>query len=243
MELFTLWIGNLNPISRLCIKSWIKLGYKPIIYVDLDNYDSELNDENIILKNYKDVMDGETSAILPFSDLFRYKRLYQLGGTWIDSDMFLLKKLPLDEIIISSERCCQKGAFKKLVEYTPAIQVLRFPPFDPLLKECILKIENRRTKNIKCISNMIVFQKLLLKKYTDYPGSKPIDYCGVNWSNIKDLYYSNIFTSKYGKIVNQKDELLSQAIGIHLWENLSINKYKIDFNQINKESLFFHLTN
>ena len=242
-ELFTLWIGKLNPISRICIKSWIKLGYSPMIYVNLDDYDQELNNPAIILKDYKDIMEGDPADILPFSDLWRYKRLYFHGGTWIDADMYLLKRLPEDDIIISSERCCLSGAYKRDIEYIPNIGVLRFPKYNPLLKECILKIQNRRTKNIKCNSNMFVFQKLLLNKYTHYNISKPIDYCPVNWSNIKDLYYSSQFTSKYKKRCDQIDEILTNSTAVHCWENLSINKYKVDFEKVNKNSLFFYLNN
>ena len=39
MDLFTIWLGNTNPICRLCILSWIKLGYKPTIYVNLKEID------------------------------------------------------------------------------------------------------------------------------------------------------------------------------------------------------------
>ena len=243
MDLFTLWIGKLNPISRICIKSWLLLGYKPTIYVDLLDYDNELNNDNIILKDYRDIMAGDPEDILPFSDLWRYTRLFKLGGTWIDADMYLLKMLPDTPTIISSERTCLKGAYKRTIEEIPNIGVLRLPAGDLLLKECIDKIQKRKTKNIKINSNMFVFQKLLLKKYINYPIYPAIDFCGVNWSNIKDLYHSDTFTSKYGKKVNQIDEILENAYGIHLWEQLSIKKYKINFDKVNENSLFHYLKN
>lgn len=242
-ELFTLWLGPTNPICRTCMESWKKLSYDVIVYTDLSNYDPFLDSFNI--REYRDILNGDPQDILPFSDLFRYKRLYQTGGIWIDSDMFLLKRLPDIDYIISSERTVQKGAYKRTIKEIPHIGVLKLPKDCYLLDHCIKKIEKSRSKSKKCNKNQSVFQDAILKKYTEWIDrvSPAQDYCPVNWSSVKELYYSDTFISKYGKEVNQIDDILQNSYAVHCWENLSLNKYKIDFDKVNNDSLFNKLKN
>ena len=231
-EIFTLWVGKTNPICRLCMKSWQRLDYSIIVYTDLDDYDPFL--DQFKLKDYKKILDCPIKEMLPFSDLFRFIRLFLEGGIWVDADMFLLRKLPPYEYIISSERTAQSGYYKREIQYIPNIGVLKFPPGCSLLKHVIEKIENSRIKTDKCNKNMFIFQDAILKTHTTWKEevTDPEVYCPVNWANVKDLYYNDTFVSKYKQEVNQADWILENAVGVHLWENFSINKYKIDFNKI-----------
>jgi len=243
-EIFTLWIGKTNPICRMCMKSWRKLGYHVVVYTDLNQHDPFIDQFDI--RDYRQILDGSPEEILPFSDLFRYKRLYQQGGIWVDADMYLLKKIPPDNYIISSERTAQKGAFKRTIPEIPNIGILKFPANCSLLDYVIKKIENRKKKSGgKIIKNMKVFQDAILSNYPTWleevvPAKT---YCPVNWANIKELYYSDRFTSKYGQEVDQSEDILSSSVGVHLWENLTLNKYKIDFEKVHKDSLFRKLNN
>lgn len=242
-EIFTLWLGPTNPICRICLDSWKRLSYHVIVYTDLSNYDPFLN--QFTLREYRDVFNANPQDILPFSDLFRYKRLYREGGIWCDADMYLLKRLPEVDIIISSERTAQKGAYKRSIKEIPNIGVLKLPKHCNLLDHCIKKIEKSRSKSTKCQKNMFVFQDAILKKFPEWIDrvSAAQDYCPVNWSNIKELYYDTQFSSKYGQEVNQIDEIFHGSFGVHLWENLSLKKYKINFDKLNKDSLFSKLKN
>lgn len=237
-EVFTLWLGKTNHVSRKCMRSWKQLGYKVIVYTNIDHHDHFLDKYEI--RDYRSILNLPITELLPFSDLFRYRRLFREGGIWIDADMYLLKRLPEDDIIISSERCCKTGAFKRAIDHIPNIGVLKFPKNDPLIGATIRKIESSRAKNNKIIKNMQVFQNLILKKYVEYQQfvALPEEYCPVNWSNCKDIYYSTEFKSKYGKDVNQIDEILDESIGVHLWGNFTINKHKIDFGRVENGSLF-----
>jgi len=242
-EIFTLWLGPTNPICRICMESWKKLSYDVIVYTDRSNYDPFLNKFKV--REYRDILDGDPKDILPFSDLFRYKRLFTKGGIWVDADMYLLKRLPEIDNIISSERTAQKGAYKRSIKEIPNIGVLKLPKHCNLLDHCIKKIEKSRSKSTKVQKNMFVFQDAILKKFPVWIDRvlPAFHYCPVNWSNVKELYYDTQFSSKYGQEVNQIDEILNESYGIHLWENLSLNKYKIDFNKVNKDSLFSKLKN
>tara|TARA_R110000764_G_scaffold35138_1_gene78450 strand:- start:2327 stop:3793 length:1467 start_codon:yes stop_codon:yes gene_type:complete len=239
----SLWIGlHLNNISELCINSWLRLNHEVHLYIDGLNLPKYMKRylESGQLKFFKasDIMKYKKgSEILPFSDLFRYKLLHKLGGTWCDTDMFLLRRLPKDKIIISSENTFQSGAFKSALPYVPNIGVLTFPVGDQFLENLIFKIENSK-KKIEFCDNMIVFRKLLKKhEYFDLV-SDPLDYCPLPWWSSKESYYDNKYKEKYSVETPSNDLMIENAIGIHLWNNFTFNKHAIDFNKIHTESLY-----
>lgn len=245
--IFTLWLGKTNEICRSCISSWIKLGYKPIIYTDLNDLQPFFKtiEKDIELKDYKEILDVSIDILLHFTDHFRFKRLYKEGGTWLDADMFLLKKLPEDEIIISTERTNQSGAFKNKIIEIANIGVLRFNKNDKLLEYVLNKIENNKSKSTKIQKNMFYFQNAIHKN-TDFNEYLKYLYpaylfCPVNWCCVKEQYNGMPFKSKFNKQFNTIDEILNKSYGVHLWENISLNKLKIDFSKINENSLFKRL--
>lgn len=97
----SLWIGNrLNHLSRFCIQSFIDLGclYHLYTYEDVQNVPAgvKIEDANSILPKssiftYNASLDNSPVA---FSNTFRYKLLYDLGGWWVDTDVFALREFP-----------------------------------------------------------------------------------------------------------------------------------------------------
>jgi len=243
----SLWIGSyLNNLSELCILSWLKLDYKVELYIDTLNLprhmDKYRESGQLVFKSIKEIMDYNLGCeILPYSDLFRYKLLHKTGGTWCDTDMFLLKPLPNDEIIISSEHTFQSGAFKSHLTYIQNIGVLRFPKGDQLLENLIFKIEHC-FKPAEFCDNMVIFRKLVKKNnyYFDIV-SDPEDYCPLPWWQCKESYYEREYKIKYGVKNQTNDEMLSSSIGIHLWNNFTHSKHDIDFTKIKSHSLYHRL--
>ncbi|HRN93968.1 MAG TPA: glycosyltransferase [Chitinophagales bacterium] len=101
-----LWIGNkLSLIELLTIQSFLSFGYhfKLWIYEPLQNdlpEKVELCNANEIIphnqifyyKNKSQFGIGKGS-VAGFSDIFRYKLLYEHGGWWVDMDITCLKKI------------------------------------------------------------------------------------------------------------------------------------------------------
>ena len=245
----SLWIGKtLNEISSLCIDSWLKLDYEVHLFIDdifllpkyLNSYKESGQLQFYKAKEILSYNSGE--EILPFSDLFRYKLLYVNGGTWLDTDMFLLKRLPKDEIIISSEHTILEGAFKSKLFYKPNIGVLRFTKDHPLLKETIQKIQLSCKKHTGT-DRMMIFTKLIKKHKLLDIVSLPSVYCPVAWWHCKDQYGGLERKRKYGQEPLLDEYILSQSVGIHLWNHHTYLKHNIDFNKIHKTSLFAKLHN
>ena len=238
----SLWIGHyLNQLSELCIMSWLRLDYQVELYIDTLNLpkymDKYRSSGQLIFKSVKEIMNYNNSLdILPFADLFRYKLLHKTGGTWLDTDMFLLRRLPQDNIIVSSEHTFRSGAFKSKLDYVPNIGVLRFPKGHQLLDAVIQKIENKIMPSEFC-DNMNIFRKLVVKQ-TDIDIARPEVFCGLDWWNCKDSYYSDQYKTKYAVEPKTNDWLLGNACGIHLWNNFTYNKHDIAFHLVHPQSLY-----
>lgn len=107
----SLWVGEeLSPLELLTLHSFTEHGHEFHLWV----YEAIKNDlpQNVILKNANKIIPsdeifrrkyddpvykiGKGSIGAPFSDLFRYKLLYEHGGWWVDMDVTCLKPFELD---------------------------------------------------------------------------------------------------------------------------------------------------
>ena len=253
-EIFTLWVKN--PPSKIqieCWKSWIDLGYKVRIYYDADSINTLKQMPPKMLRNISLIdlktlpsyfLNIDTENLLQKTDIWRFYFLYSFGGTWLDSDVFLLKRLPDKNIIISSERTYQAGGRKCKDLYRPNIGVLRFPPNNLFVKAVLHKIKPLTKEDIGDSSNstskMIKFQKLLkTKKWCEYNKyvMEPDAFCPISAPHFKEIYCRDAndeIPTKYGL---EWDMDISDSYGVHLWANLVRNK-KVDLNKIHENSLF-----
>jgi hypothetical protein len=120
-----LWIGSrLSRFEYNSIKSYLVAGYEYHLYT----YDKVDNiPENVIIKDGNEILDKKEifyyeGSIAPFSDLFRYKLLYERGGVWTDCDIICMKQIPEDnnhEYIFVAERTILKGAFASCLKTPP----------------------------------------------------------------------------------------------------------------------------
>jgi hypothetical protein len=117
-----LWIGNeLSRFEYNSIKSYIKQGYEYHLYT----YEKVKNiPKGVILKDGNEILDNRyifyyEGSIAPFSDIFRYKLLFDKGGVWSDCDIINVKRMPNLEYIFVSERTILKGAFSSCIKTPP----------------------------------------------------------------------------------------------------------------------------
>ena len=240
----TLWIGKtLNELSRIAIKSWLHQGYK----INLWCYDTinelMLDNKNIFLKDANEIIktNNVEKDILPFSDYWRFKLLYMKGGIWLDADMVLLDSIPNYETIISAEHTMLSGAYASHREQIANIGCLKFNKGDELLKDVIYRIENKKKLSVFC-DNMRVFQRCIKDSgnYDMWVVDKDL-FCAIPWFQSKEIYYNEDYKEKYAVVNRDNDWVLQNAIGIHLWNNRTYSKNKIDFDLCIKNSLYSRL--
>ena len=260
-KIFTLWIKNQPSLMNwLTWKSWIDCGYTVEVFCD-DPKLLKVVPPNILQKiTVSPICFLNTPPLssftiikenlLQFVDLWRFIYLYQCGGTWIDSDLMLRKRLPHDDIIISSEHTLKAGGRASKADFTPNIGVLRFPPNNPFIKAVVDAMtpttEDDLNPNVNNTSKMKKFIKEIKKKKWSHIFDKVVEphvFCPVPYPFAKEIFTShsvnNTSKIKYGLNFNYTNE---STIGLHLWENLVLNKYKIDVSyessDVHDQSLF-----
>jgi len=240
-----LWIdlGN-NDIFNVAIRSWLSKGFSINLYT---NNLSMIDNSNVNHIDYKEILDVPIDNILQFSDLFRYKLLYDKGGLFVDADMVLLNDFDFSnkDYIISSEHTFQSGAFKSILNFVPNIGILKFPKGSPFLAEVIEKIENKDKLSDDECDNMKIFRKVLKKKkYSELRKyiKNPMFSCGLPWWDCEEAYEDkSVYSVKYNVMPPTASMILKSSCCVHLWCNFSNNKKKIDFKNIPSGSLFAKL--
>ena len=127
----SLWIGeSLGPVERACLRSVLRQGHCLTLYC----YGSVAGvPEGVIVKDAgriipkTEIFHHDAGSVGHFSDWFRYELQSRSLGTWVDTDVYLLR--PLDE-----ERSYLFG------EQAPGIvnnAVLRIAPGSPILPELL----------------------------------------------------------------------------------------------------------
>ena len=135
----SLWVGaELGPVERACMKSVLRQGHELALYcyrppsgvpkgVEVRDAAGILPEDRIFLQR--------NGSITCFSDWFRYELLQRGLGTWVDTDIYLLK--PLDRVAATLLGEEQPGVINNAV--------LRLPPDSPLLARLLAVFEERKT--------------------------------------------------------------------------------------------------
>ncbi len=246
--LSTLWIGNeLNELITLSINSWLTQGYDVKLYIGGGLNRDKLPKhwfKRVQLRLASDIMEyDDINDILPMSDIWRFNLLIkEPSSTWIDADMVLLNRLPNDPIIISSEHTFQSGAYKSKNKSKPNIGVLRFGKDNEILKDILKNCKNYNDYNFTDV--MKKFQDKLKSTKYNYLSKYIVNhnvFCPVPWWCAAEIYYMPKFSKKYSVDVNPVNNVIVDSIGVHMWNNFTYNKHKIDFSLIDDRSLYHKL--
>lgn len=140
-----LWIeGSLSSLELLTIKSFTNFGYQ----FHLWTYDEkELFPElpNLVVKDAREILPKNQvfkylhqtqfgqgkGSFAGFSDVFRYKLLYELGGWWVDMDITCLQKLDFQTEYVFRR---SKAKYPRVVG-----NMMHVPAHSPLMKYCFEK--------------------------------------------------------------------------------------------------------
>lgn len=229
-EIFTLWISdnddnNLSQLAHLSLKSFLLCNYDVILYTynNIGNVPNGvcIRDANEILDKskifrYKDGFKTYSG----FANLFRYKRLYEYGGTWLDLDVLLIKRLSNEDIIICSQT--QEDIYS-----SPNNAMLRFPAKDPLIKTMLDYSEKRGSDVNHAETGPLLVKKLLDAEFPEYNQYlKHFNYSNVvNWNDVDDYLESHeIFLNCLNT---------NEIYGFHLF-----NTFFKKFVEFPKDSLF-----
>ena len=165
----SLWIGKeLTDMEIYCTKSFLKHGFTFHLYT----YDKvEKIPKGTMIKNANEIIPRNEifklkETFLPFSDIWRYKMLYEKGGYWSDLDMICMRPFDFKEpYVFASERTIQKGAYKMSVPFVANINFLKSPKGSPFFKELFDTCMNvdKKKKNKEKIKYMGLASQMIEK--------------------------------------------------------------------------------
>ena len=138
----SLWIGSrLSSMEQLCICSFLRQGHPFHLYAyqPIENVPAgaevrpaaEVFPRSEIFTYRRGRGKGNPSA---FSNVFRYKLLFERGGWWSDLDMVCLQRLQFSgEHVFGCERWRDRAP-------TANVALFRAPPGSPLLERCCERV-------------------------------------------------------------------------------------------------------
>jgi hypothetical protein len=202
-----LWIGNnLSQLEMLCIHSFLKNGHSFVLWA-YDKIENNLP-EGVVVKDASEIIPREKvfcykhtnqfghgkGSYAGFSDIFRYKLLYEQGGWWTDMDVTCLKHFDFEEPyifrshhdfpVVGNIMKCPKGSeLMKCCYETAASQINEnntnwHLPIQ-ILNDNLKKLE--LSKYIRTISNQDswnIIRKMLIKDI-----AIPPEWCAIHWVN------------------------------------------------------------
>lgn len=255
----SLWIGDeLSNMELLTVHSFLQFGYEFHLwtYQELKNIIPSsvvMHDANEIIP-FEQVFSYKNStqfgigkgSLAGFSDIFRYKLLYEKGGWWVDMDVTCLKPFDVDGDYF----------FRAHHELEVVGNIMKVPPYSPLMLNCYQQaktdIDSNNTdwykpikilvENIKShhltdfifedVSNTDEFQKI--EHYYFGNAKFPENWVFIHWGNEVLRSYqlsknNSFFNSTYSQLLKQYKLLKTP---------LSIQKFDLDFK---RELLFANL--
>ena len=233
-----LWIQEeLDQFSNICLLSWLRLGYQIDIYTY--SYIENFELQNIITKNKNiNVLDANIilkkteDDFLPLSDLFRFTLLSKIPHCiWLDTDMFLLKRLT-EGNFVSSEHSRQTGNLAtknrtKTSNIGCISQMEQIIDWDKIIVKCK---KNNKKHNLNNNNFMKIYQKEMHEYHWNLIA-EPNAFCPVSWAYAKEIYTEpDIIGTKFGIAQKPLKYILENSTGIHLWRNL-YNKKKTEITE------------
>jgi hypothetical protein len=234
----SLWVGNkLSRMEVYSIKSFLTLGYEYHLYTyeKVANVPKgvKIKDANEIMP-YEEVFDLK-KIYLPFSDIWRYKMLYDKGNYWVDLDMIALKKFDFkDEYVISSERTMQDGAFASYDPKVPNIGVIKAPKGSPFFLEAYEKCleYNKKNQNEDKLKYMKMLRKLVVKRNMMKYVKEPQVFCNLDWWHAKEAFQvHDKFPKKYGVVPPSLNSHFKGPYTVHFWRDKVKNVYGFDLDE------------
>lgn len=191
-----LWVGNrLSLLEMLTLHSFSHHGYtfKLWVYNELQNTlppGVELHDAATIIPRNKVFAKkrndsrygiGAGSFGAPFSDLFRYKLLYEHGGWWVDMDITCLKPFDQDTPYVFRAH-----------PLLPMIgNVMYCPPRSALMEAVYREASERCTAD----TDEWLLPNKILNKHVEQQGLQPYIYHDFSnrdwWQEVKPYLYRN----------------------------------------------------
>ena len=209
----SLWIDSvIDEMQVACIKSFLSKGHEFHLYKynDIVNVPTGVivKDANMII-NQSFIFKDKFNSYATFSDWFRIKLVYELGGWWVDCDVLCLKKFDTNwPYVFATEIGI---VYDREIEQI-CNAVFKMPKKSSLGKSILNIIEDRLSQKMPDeiywteIGAKIMAPEIFKFKKQKYIVSPEV-FCPINYFNYKDVGKSNL-------------SVPDSTFGIHIWNKM-----------------------
>lgn len=239
----SLWIGDeLSVMERLCIASFLQNGHPFHLYAykDIKNVPggAVVKDAGEIIPADRIFKYKDRDTYAGFSNVFRYKLLFERGNYWVDTDVICLRPFSSesDYVFAKSKRIAEEGG--REIPFWIESCVIKTPPGAEVMNYCYEESISRNPKelNFGDIGPGLLeagLNKFKLHKYIVGTGV----YCPITYTDWERVISGSPFISW----TEQAKMLLRRSLGLHLWNEMW-RQEKIDKNgSFNKSCIYERL--
>jgi hypothetical protein len=141
----SLWIGEIGPIEELCLRSFVRNGFQVRLWtytplsIDIPGVVPSRADD-ILARSLVDEFRYENSTSKsPFSNIFRYRLLADLGGIWVDMDNVCLRPFEAESEYVFPSLSAPHQRDPEIAE-DGGVQIdswfIKAPAGSPLMEHC-----------------------------------------------------------------------------------------------------------
>ena len=208
----TLWVGpRLSPMEQLAVASFVAHGHTVHLYAyDLPESEVpagvELMDAREVLPadqifTYGPAAGPGNGSLAAFSNLFRYKLLFDRGGWWVDTDVVCVRPLPDRPAVVAAERYPDRTVIA-------ASCAMRFPPGSEVMKYCL---DVARAADKAMLKYSEIGPKLVNRAVHELGYRRvmahPDEFCPIDWFTVERLVQPGVTIPR-------------RAYAVHLWNEM-----------------------
>ncbi|MEJ2421210.1 MAG: glycosyltransferase [Acidobacteriota bacterium] len=204
----SLWIGKeLTVMERMCISSFLNNGHDYVLYVygHVNHIPpgTTVKDANDIIHESEIFKYSSYDSYAGFSDMFRYKLLYEKGGYWVDTDIFCLKPFPFEKRYLFASQRNMTGKIKV------NCCVMKAPAKSRLMAYCYKESIAKDPATLKWAEmGPILLTKAVtqFKMWDDVSG--PEAFCPIEWW-------------KWDRLITESDmNVFNGSLAVHCWNEM-----------------------
>lgn len=150
----SLWIGgSLSVMEQLCISSFISNGHTFHLYTygDIKNAPDGviIKDANEIINSDRIFKYKDRDTYAGFSNIFRYKLVYEKGNYWVDTDVVCLRPFDSTEEYVFTGAKIPKFYNLFSPKFRVGTSVIKTPHSSEIMKYCYELSSSRDSREIK----------------------------------------------------------------------------------------------
>lgn len=226
----SLWISpTIGQLQLSCIESFLKNGHEFHLYT----YNPPSNlPEGVVIKDANEIIEetfifkDRYNSYATFSDWFRIKLLYDVGGWWVDCDMLCVKKFKVKWPYVFATELANINNHEYIQICNAVIKMPKNSRMGRIILEKIeniLKLKERKEIYWTEIGAKLIADVILIENMQEHIVSPEV-FCPINYFNYREL-------------IKNRESIPRATYGVHLWNKMWEWNNEDPLLELNQESI------